>query len=160
MNKLTLRDAYVQSLEDENDVLRGRIALLEQELGLRNDIPLVFGLTPSESRILSVLMQRIMATKEQLLIAVTSDVTGNKQPEIKIVDVYICKMRKKLEPFGIVIETVWGRGYNLDADNRSKVSEYLDASSRTVGLRHGAVSEPAPNDGRLHAAVPSASRTG
>lgn len=36
------------------------------------------------------------------------------QPEIKIVDVMICKMRKKLKPIGIVIATSWGRGYWLD----------------------------------------------
>jgi two-component system cell cycle response regulator CtrA len=151
LSKLTLRDAYVESLEAENDVLRGRIAILEQEMGLRNDVPLLFGLTGSESRVLSVLFQRGMATKEQLLIAVTNDVTGNKQPEIKIVDVYICKMRKKLEPFGIVIETVWGRGYNLDHDNRDRVRGYLNASRKDVVGRTDALHEPAAPTGRLHA---------
>ena len=33
------------------------------------------------------------------------------EPEIKIIDVFICKLRKKLKPFGLDIETVWGRGY-------------------------------------------------
>jgi len=41
---------------------------------------------------------------------------GIDEPEIKIIDVFICKLRKKLEdaldgePF---IETVWGRGYRV-----------------------------------------------
>lgn len=40
------------------------------------------------------------------------------QPEIKIIDVFICKVRKKLRDAGAagIIETVWGRGYRL-ADN-------------------------------------------
>lgn len=150
---MTLRDALVASLEAENDVLRARVSILEQELGLRNAIPLVFGLTGTESKVLSMLMQRGFASKEQLLIAATNDITGNKAPEIKIVDVYICKMRKKLEPFGIVIETVWGRGYNLDANNRSKVGVYLDAVGGTaLEDGNGTLHKPAAGDGRLHAA--------
>ena len=41
---------------------------------------------------------------------------GMDEPEIKIIDVFICKLRKKLEDAsnGInYIETVWGRGYVL-----------------------------------------------
>ena len=41
-------------------------------------------------------------------------------PEMKIIDVYICKIRKKLNKVDPVaarmIETVWGRGYTLMAD--------------------------------------------
>lgn len=38
---------------------------------------------------------------------------GMDEPEIKIIDVFICKLRKKLAQAGIasLIETVWGRGY-------------------------------------------------
>ena len=35
-------------------------------------------------------------------------------PEIKIIDVYICKLRKKIKPLGLNIETSWGRGYYLE----------------------------------------------
>lgn len=37
------------------------------------------------------------------------------QPQIKIIDVFVCKIRKKLREAGIdgVIETIWGRGYQL-----------------------------------------------
>lgn len=35
----------------------------------------------------------------------------------KIVDVYACKIRKKLKPYGVTITTVWGKGFVLtDAD--------------------------------------------
>lgn len=43
---------------------------------------------------------------------------GMDEPEIKIVDVYVCKMRKKLADAGVkpsLIQTVWGRGYKIDA---------------------------------------------
>ena len=35
-------------------------------------------------------------------------------PEIKIIDVFICKLRKKITPLGITIGTAWGRGYYLE----------------------------------------------
>jgi two-component system cell cycle response regulator CtrA len=47
------------------------------------------------------------------------------EPELKIIDVFICKLRKKLANASSgknYIETVWGRGYVLrepiDADER------------------------------------------
>jgi two-component system cell cycle response regulator CtrA len=42
---------------------------------------------------------------------------GMDEPEIKIIDVFVCKLRKKLTDAGIVasdyLQTVWGRGYVL-----------------------------------------------
>ena len=41
---------------------------------------------------------------------------GMDEPELKIIDVFICKLRKKLANATIgknYIETVWGRGYVL-----------------------------------------------
>ena len=41
---------------------------------------------------------------------------GMDEPEVKIIDVFICKLRKKLEKAmggDSYIETVWGRGYVL-----------------------------------------------
>lgn len=46
---------------------------------------------------------------------------GMDEPEIKIVDVFVCKIRKKLRAVGgHDIETIWGRGYVLrDEDSGS-----------------------------------------
>jgi two-component system cell cycle response regulator CtrA len=41
---------------------------------------------------------------------------GMDEPEIKIIDVFVCKLRKKLASASNgknYIETVWGRGYIL-----------------------------------------------
>jgi two-component system cell cycle response regulator CtrA len=46
---------------------------------------------------------------------------GRDEPELKIIDVFICKLRKKLKTVANehCIETVWGRGYVLrDPDAR------------------------------------------
>src|SRR5215208_3618345 len=51
---------------------------------------------------------------------------GMDEPEIKIIDVYICKLRKKLAAASNgkdYIETVWGRGYVLrEPEQQAKIS--------------------------------------
>jgi two-component system cell cycle response regulator CtrA len=49
------------------------------------------------------------------------------EPEIKIIDVFICKLRKKLASASNgkdYIETVWGRGYVLHEplDDEARIS--------------------------------------
>ncbi|MGH7120986.1 MAG: response regulator transcription factor CtrA [Acetobacteraceae bacterium] len=69
-------------------------------------------LTGKEYAILEVLALRkgFVLTKEAFLNHLYG---GMDEPEIKIIDVFICKLRKKLARAGLgsLIETVWGRGY-------------------------------------------------
>jgi two-component system cell cycle response regulator CtrA len=49
------------------------------------------------------------------------------EPEVKIVDVFICKLRKKLTSASggkNFVETIWGRGYVLREpnDDEAKIS--------------------------------------
>lgn len=44
---------------------------------------------------------------------------GMDEPEMKIIDVFICKLRKKIEKSDAstpLIQTVWGRGYRVNTD--------------------------------------------
>jgi two-component system cell cycle response regulator CtrA len=49
---------------------------------------------------------------------------GMDEPELKIIDVFICKLRKKLKMAAKdhYIETVWGRGYMLQDPREEKVA--------------------------------------
>ncbi len=72
-------------------------------------------LTNKEYAILELLAMRkgTILTKEMFLNHLYSSMD---EPEIKIIDVFVCKLRKKLAKAsgGInYIETVWGRGYML-----------------------------------------------
>ena len=72
-------------------------------------------LTGKEYGILELLSLRKgqTLTKEQFLNHLYG---GIDEPELKIIDVFICKLRKKLATAsqgGNYIETVWGRGYML-----------------------------------------------
>jgi two-component system cell cycle response regulator CtrA len=72
-------------------------------------------LTPSEYKMLELLSLRknSVLTKEACLNHLYN---GISEPEIKIIDVFICKLRKKIAAANggdAVIETVWGGGYML-----------------------------------------------
>lgn len=74
-------------------------------------------LSRSERKILLAIGRRKgVATKEHLLQDGWSDaISEDEVPEIKIIDVFVCKIRKKIGPeFGhAVVETVWGEGYKI-----------------------------------------------
>ncbi len=69
-------------------------------------------LTAKEYKLLELLSLRkgTTLTKEIILGQLYG---GIDEPEIKIIDVFICKLRKKLAGAANYIETVWGRGYML-----------------------------------------------
>ncbi|MFH5924836.1 response regulator transcription factor CtrA [Roseomonas xinghualingensis] len=74
----------------------------------------VVHLTGKEYAILELLTLRkgMVMTKEAFLNHLYG---GMDEPEVKIIDVFICKLRKKLSQAGCeeLIGTVWGRGYVL-----------------------------------------------
>lgn len=99
--------------QEEIEVLREKVRQLEEALTPTNStVEIEWLLTSREARVFAHLTTREMATKQSVMAALYSD-RPDEEPEIKIVDVFICKMRKKLRPFGIVIDTVWGQGYSL-----------------------------------------------
>jgi two-component system cell cycle response regulator CtrA len=71
-------------------------------------------LTGKEYAILELLVLRkgMVLTKEAFLNHLYG---GMDEPEMKIIDVFICKLRKKLANAGAdnLIGTVWGRGYMI-----------------------------------------------
>jgi two-component system cell cycle response regulator CtrA len=75
-------------------------------------------LTGKEYAILELLVLRkgMVLTKEAFLNHLYG---GIDEPEMKIIDVFICKLRKKLAQAGAgnLIGTVWGRGYMLRDPN-------------------------------------------
>lgn len=115
--------ARAECLERELSEARETIRQLRAEMENACDwVPRVeLGLTPAEGRILVALFRRGRSTKEQLLEAVHGHRPDADRPELKIVDVFICKLRRKLAGFGVEIVTIWGCGYELTAEGRAKL---------------------------------------
>ena len=99
-------------------------------------------LTGKEYSILELLTLRrgMVLTKEAFLNHLYG---GMDEPEMKIIDVFICKLRKKLAQAGVdgLIGTVWGRGYVLRAPQ--------DVQERRVAAIPARVPQGASLDGAL-----------
>jgi two-component system cell cycle response regulator CtrA len=88
---------------------------------------------------------------------------GMDEPEKKIIDVFICKLRRKLIAVGAsrLITTVWGRGYALrDPDERQLQASVADSRIDPISVPRPPVSIAPPNtrlsaDWSAAAATPS-----
>lgn len=79
----------------------------------------MLGLSVNEGKLFGILLKREMVTKQQAMDALYGDRPEADEAEIKIVDVFVCKLRKKLKPFDIQVETIWGRGYRMPQKAKS-----------------------------------------
>jgi len=111
---------YLRALRDENERLREQAAYLQDALTCGFLAPLEWRLTPQENRLLGALVARPLATREVIMAALYHH-RGIDEAEMKVIDVFVCKLRKKLGPQDIKIHTVWGRGYRLDTETRTRL---------------------------------------
>lgn len=112
------------------DYLEAQVDGLQRELGhiLSADVAtrLVsrWKLTPKEALILAHLtaIRGRLATKDSIMSAIYRG--ADDEPEIKIVDVFICKLRNKIGEGRIA--TVWGQGYRLTPAGLAEVDAVLN----------------------------------
>ena len=92
-------------------------------------------LTGKEYAILELLTLRkgMILTKEAFLNHLYG---GMDEPEMKIIDVFICKLRKKLKAAGAanIIGTIWGRGYMMREPEQRPVFMPLPARAAKAEL--------------------------
>lgn len=73
----------------------------------------VFGVTATEAKLLLLLLQNHALDKNR------DDMAANT------VDVHVFHIRKRLQPYGIEIITIWGFGYQLSARDRKKAMSII-----------------------------------
>jgi hypothetical protein len=71
--------------------------------------PLNQHLTRKEATVLRCIMSHERVAHREFLLNLVYG--GRDEPDIKILDVFVTKLRAKLGPHRHAIETVWGRGY-------------------------------------------------
>ncbi|MET4683702.1 helix-turn-helix domain-containing protein [Brevundimonas faecalis] len=123
--------AREQALQATIVRLEDRIQELEAAMGLCVLPPLEWGLTHSEARLLGALLERELLTKDAAMAVLYRD-RGADEPEIKIVDVLVCKARKKLKPFGIEIGTRWGVGYFIAPAHKAEARVQIEAARQVA----------------------------
>lgn len=104
---------------------------LEQEEALKCACARFFKATPLEAAMLATMLRRDQITKEQLHTVVEQNrpTHGQSPTDPKIVDVVICKLRKKLRPHNINVETMWGIGYMISPTDRDRSVQLLTGAS-------------------------------
>lgn len=122
---MTLRDDYVQALERQIDELQNRVRVIEEITGASLDAPLEFGLSRSEATIFGLLTKNELVRRSSIMELLYMH--KQDEAEIKIVDVFVCKLRSKVKPFGIAVNTVWGQGYSMPGASKMIVADMLKA---------------------------------
>jgi two-component system cell cycle response regulator CtrA len=107
----------IEALEAQLARLRDRIEELEDALGINIEPWFGLGLSRQESRLFAVLMKRDSVTREQG-VAVICGADPDDRADPKIIDVLVCRLRRKLRPYGIQIGTIWGQGHRIDPHSK------------------------------------------
>lgn len=110
-----------------HSVLMDRIDQLETELGMKAEIPPEFGIPRNMGTLLAMLLKREVVTRDGALLAIYSGMpnTWDKEPDPKIIDVFICKLRIRLKKYDIKVSCKWGLGYFMDGENKRRLRELI-----------------------------------
>jgi DNA-binding winged helix-turn-helix (wHTH) protein len=102
--------------KDQRALQLNRLTAKDKDLVDRAAVQ-VFRLPPTQAKLLLLMLQRTEVSRQRV------GMDGN------LLSVHICGLRKRLKPFNIAVDTLWGEGYQLSAENRRKVTERLLASA-------------------------------
>jgi hypothetical protein len=91
----------------------------------------LFKVTRQQASLLSVLIRRNEVSKDMMHQIIEKCRPPNKddQTDPKMVDVVICNLRKRIKKTGLKIETMWGCGYFMKPEMRTKALELLGESA-------------------------------
>ena len=86
----------------------------------------VFKATRLEAAVLIPIIKRPEVSREGLHQAIEDRRPGaTEQTDPKMVDVVICKLRKKLAVWELIILTNWSRGYSMSSDDRKLAAKMI-----------------------------------
>lgn len=124
MNVMRPRPRILPDLSATNaiiDQLRIRVAALEEALGA-STFPTQtekLRIPHNERVLLGMLVTKRLVTKQAFMAAARHQ-DHNDSPDSRMTDIYICKLRKKFAPHGIVIKTEWGQGWYMESEMADK----------------------------------------
>jgi hypothetical protein len=116
--------------EVEADALRDRVEELQALLGVGNDdvsrLLAVLDATPQQCEMIGFMLRRSVATRTALHTVLFGARPDCDQPEIKLIDVQMVKVRKALEKVGVAVRTEWGSGgWAIPAADKAKLRRLM-----------------------------------
>ena len=111
--------------------LRERIMVLEQMLGARDGVPEQFGFKGNPQKVLGMLLRREFCSKESMMTVLYGDQV--LPPDDGVLAVMVCRLRKRLSPIGVEIETVWGQGWRMTAKSKRIFRNYMRLTDAEQG---------------------------
>src|SRR3954447_23452497 len=122
----------------KTQLVRDRVEELERVLGVDRSLTSrlrdVFGLEPGLSPILGMLMKRTFVSHSSLYTVLYAGRPECDWPSAKVMDVQICKLRRKLRKHGVSIETRWGEGWSMTMADKAKVRTVIEAFGSDAAL--------------------------
>jgi hypothetical protein len=114
--------------------LQDRVEELEGLLGVGNDevskLLAVLDATPQQCEIVGFMLKRAVATRQALFTVLFGARPDCDQPEIKIIDVQVVKVRDALEKVGLRLITEWGAGgWRLCSADKAKLRTLMAEAS-------------------------------
>jgi DNA-binding response OmpR family regulator len=116
---------------DTTNLPRGYVVLLPRKMTNRHRLDphsmlvvkccVHFSLPHSEGQALATLMEQDLVSRKQMHAAVA----GSPKVDPRIIDVVVCKLRRKIRPHGIEISTARNQGFYLTPPSRAKIRKLL-----------------------------------
>lgn len=117
----TLQDRQIARLQDRVDALEHEVQNLRSAL-FDPCVPFeALDLHPMGRAILAVLMARTSVTREQIAAAIEAYRPMDGERVENSEKCAVLRLRKRLKPHGIIIETLWGSGYRITSEMKAKV---------------------------------------
>jgi hypothetical protein len=117
----------VSSLEQR---LQDRVQELEALLGVGNDdvsrLMTVLDATPQQCEMVGFMLKRAVATRTGMFIALFGARPECDQPDMKLIDVQMVRVRVALGALGIEVHTAWGAGgWSLSTTDKARLRRLM-----------------------------------
>ncbi len=94
--------------------------------------PIEFGMTAQEERILAALVAYTGMRGVDFLFEAGTHGNASDDERSRLVTVIICRIRRKLKPFGLSILTHYARGYSLEPESRRRLLRWPTTQSEAA----------------------------
>jgi hypothetical protein len=126
---LIVTEIMIQRLQDQVEQLKGLLGIDRPQT---ERISVVFGLDIEQATVLGMLYRREFVTRDGLYTVMYDARPECDQPEPKILDIHMCRLRKTLKPMGIAFSTKWGAGWHMPAASKAVIRQKLEAHQAEI----------------------------